>query len=414
MAGDARTKFIDGMRVTADHMEHLQARLQEAVRDLRHVVGPRRVAWGLRVSIQGNTVSVEPGVAFAPSGVRLNIDSPAQLILPAGAPPFRVTLKAVETDRASLRVGDQPTLIQLQTSAVIEAGGAPDPGFDALVIARLQSVNGALTAVQDLTLFAVSGYHQHSGDFVPGPDGTLYFDGPKVIGAKGDKGDPGVAGAKGDKGDKGDPGVAGAKGDKGDKGDPGVAGPKGDKGDPGTPGATGAPGAPGAPGPKGDKGDKGDPGTGVDLDVTMVGSVPWKQGDSIGMPEGLKFLTNPIVVTFTNTLLVDTALPVQQAVEVWVHQSTINAQAVPPPIIALHGNVGIAANTVTWTPSDAATSARLLIGAGGRVMIRIHCGLIYDKAKRPVSACLNAIAAFKNPIPVPGGVFESWFFVKAG
>ncbi|MCX6627067.1 MAG: hypothetical protein NTW28_05500 [Candidatus Solibacter sp.] len=109
MAGDARTIFIDGMRVTADHMDHLQARLQEAVRDLRRVVGLRRVAWGLHVSLQGNTVTVEPGVAFAPSGVRLNVDSLVQLPLPAGAPPFRVTLKAVETDRASLRVGDQPS-----------------------------------------------------------------------------------------------------------------------------------------------------------------------------------------------------------------------------------------------------------------------------------------------------------------
>src|SRR5207249_12149567 len=109
MAGDARTTFIDGMRVTADHMDHLQARLQEAVRDLRRVVGVGRVAWGLRVTLQGNAVTVEPGVAFAPSGVRLNVDSPLQLALPAGVPPFRLTLKAVETDRAALRIGDQPT-----------------------------------------------------------------------------------------------------------------------------------------------------------------------------------------------------------------------------------------------------------------------------------------------------------------
>ena len=189
MAGDARTIFIDGMRVTKDHMDHLQASLQEALRDLRHVVGLRRIAWGLHVSLQGTNVTVEPGVAFAPSGVRLNVDSLSQSPLPAGAPPFRVTLKAVEKDRAALRVGDQPTFIQLQTIPVIEPGGAPDPGADALVIARLETVNGALAAVQDLTLFAAPGFHQHSGKFVPGPDGTLYFDGPTLSGESGQKGE---------------------------------------------------------------------------------------------------------------------------------------------------------------------------------------------------------------------------------
>ena len=50
---------------------------------------------------------------------------------------------------------------------------------------------------------------------------------------KGDKGDQGFQGLKGDKGDKGDQGFTGLKGDKGDKGDQGDTGLKGDKGDKG-------------------------------------------------------------------------------------------------------------------------------------------------------------------------------------
>ena len=50
MANDARTQFIDGLRVTSEHLQHLQDRLREAVRDVRTSIGLRKVAWGLRVT----------------------------------------------------------------------------------------------------------------------------------------------------------------------------------------------------------------------------------------------------------------------------------------------------------------------------------------------------------------------------
>ena len=88
-------------------------------------------------------------------------------------------------------------------------------------------------------------------------------------GPKGDKGDTGAVGPQGPKGDKGDPGATGARGPqglqgiqgpKGDKGDTGAVGPQGSKGDKGDPGATGARGPQGLQGIQGPKGDKGDTG----------------------------------------------------------------------------------------------------------------------------------------------------------
>src|SRR5262245_10543256 len=107
MANDARTQFIDGLRVTADHLQHAQDRLREAVRDVRLAVGTRKIAWGLRVSPGTASVTVESGVAFAASGVRLSLDAPANVAVPVGPGPWRVTLTATEQDRASLRVGDK-------------------------------------------------------------------------------------------------------------------------------------------------------------------------------------------------------------------------------------------------------------------------------------------------------------------
>ncbi|AXQ78984.1 LPXTG cell wall anchor domain-containing protein [Streptococcus chenjunshii] len=55
--------------------------------------------------------------------------------------------------------------------------------------------------------------------------------------SKGEKGDTGEPGPKGDKGEKGDTGEPGSKGDKGEKGDTGEPGSKGDKGEKGDAGA---------------------------------------------------------------------------------------------------------------------------------------------------------------------------------
>ena len=127
-----------------------------------------------------------------------------------------------------------------------------------------QAMNEASVVLRDhmFTLTAQQG----GVDLVVDIIGYFLPDKWNVAGPKGDKGDPGVAGAQGLKGDKGDSGVAGAHGDKGDKGDPGVAGAQGDKGEKGDPGVAGAQGEKGEKGDaglagaKGDKGDKGDPG----------------------------------------------------------------------------------------------------------------------------------------------------------
>src|SRR5436189_2865737 len=113
MANDARTQFVDGLRVTADHLQHLQDRLRDAMRDVRQTIGYSKVAWGLHVTAPDGEVAITPGVAFAQSGVRLNIDTAANVPIPEGEGPWRVTLKATEQDRPSLRVGSAATRISL-------------------------------------------------------------------------------------------------------------------------------------------------------------------------------------------------------------------------------------------------------------------------------------------------------------
>ncbi|XP_058504301.1 collagen, type XXVIII, alpha 1b [Solea solea] len=97
----------------------------------------------------------------------------------------------------------------------------------------------------------------------PGLNGRPGIDGPEgrpgYKGNKGDRGDCGTPGDKGDAGFEGPPGSRGSKGEKGSLGPPGdagpdgLAGPKGDKGHSGVPGPPGEFGI-GFPGSKGEKG----------------------------------------------------------------------------------------------------------------------------------------------------------------
>ena len=278
MSESQKTRFLDGLRVTPLHLNHLQATAEQAVRDLRGVLGFGCVGYGLRVllSEDGAQVTLSPGVAFTPSGLRVALDEGVSLALPEGAGPFAIVVRAENHDEPGARVGDAPTVIYGDTVVDVLAGDAPtDP--DSLVLGSLSRGDDAkLTVSQDEQLFLAPASHGHTGTFFQDGSGVWRFDGPKLAGGgggkvgpqgppgpQGPKGDPGQQGEKGEKGDQGDPGAAGALGPKGDPGPlgpPGDPGPKGDPGEKGDPGPPGAKGDLGPAGPKGDPGDKGDAG----------------------------------------------------------------------------------------------------------------------------------------------------------
>ncbi|HVR99852.1 MAG TPA: hypothetical protein VMW27_24725, partial [Thermoanaerobaculia bacterium] len=235
MAQDAHSRFIPGLRVTADHLQHLQDRLREAVLDLRRTIGLGRIGWGLRVSAEGGGVRVEPGIAFGPDGVRIALDAAAVLPLPEGAGPWRLVLVPRNADRASLRVGAEATLVTLSTAAELRPEGE-DPGPGTLAIATVERDGDGSRATQDPSLFVAAGHHTHSGEHFQDAEGRWHYDGPALAGGGTESG---PAGPKGDKGDKGDPGSPG------DPGPPGLAGP------PGAPGSAGERGERGATGPAG-------------------------------------------------------------------------------------------------------------------------------------------------------------------
>src|SRR6266567_5146346 len=171
MADDARTQFIDGLRVNAEHLQHMQDRLREAVLDVRNALGLGRVAWGLRATLNGSAVDVTPGVAFTRDGVRVSVDTPLSLAIPDGGDgSLAVVLRTVHGDREALRFNGVPTVITLDTHA--EIGAPPATGeVGAMVLATVTRSGGQLSLAQDDALFVAAGSHTHTGTHVQDADG---------------------------------------------------------------------------------------------------------------------------------------------------------------------------------------------------------------------------------------------------
>jgi hypothetical protein len=488
MADDARAQFVDGLRVTSDHLQHLQDRLREAVLDLRRTIGLGRIGWGLHASLGTGTVSVEAGVAFASNGVRLNLDSSVNMPLPTGSGPFRVVLRAVQSDRQSLRIGNIPTFYTLVTTAGIEVDDTSAVGPDALVIARITTVNSALVLNQDPTLFVATGHHAHTGEFSQDGEGRWHYDGPAVQGPMGLRGPQGPQGPEGPQGPPGQPGRDGAPGATGERGPEGPRGPQGDlgpagapglpgergpvgpqgprgetgpQGTAGLPGQDGAPGAAGERGPAGERGEtgatgaagqagpqgiqglpgergpqglqglpgtqgaqgpqglqgsqgvqgpQGPPGRGIDEKWGIITDIGWphdgrmRAADAVGLLHGIKIaFSKPFHPTVRETS--------PQAVQVWFEPGAVSstAQSTPRQIMAFHGKLSYDVQTLVWAMTDDDATVNRLLVAGGRVMIRVHCGVIGDADGRAFSAAQNVLARWAT-LPVPGGIFESWFF----
>ncbi len=264
MSADAHSQFIDGQRVTAQHLQHLQDRLREGIADIRSCIGLGKVAWGLRAELMADQVMVRPGAAFAQSDVRLVLEDDATVALPASGAPWHVVLHGMNEEVTALNHNDIPTLITLVTQLSIISGDAVSD-TDSLVIATVDNSGGTNTLTQDSETFAATGHHNHRGEWLQNSLGQWLYDGPEVAGAgvPGPPGEQGAKGPKGAKGTKGEPGadgltgpagqqgLQGAQGPQGPQGQAGETGPAGSRGEPGLIGETGLPGARGSRGAKG-------------------------------------------------------------------------------------------------------------------------------------------------------------------
>ena len=176
IADVGRTRFVDGMRVAREHLDHLQDVLLEAAAHGRTNAGAGKVCFGLRVQDDGaGGLSVGPGVAFDRGARLLSVDAPVALT-PDWAGGTRLHLVAVHVLRSEGVVDGIPTLLFDDTG--IEARSTSPPYTDdAVVFAQLdRGTGGAVTVTQRGEWYLPPHNHTHSGRFLT-QDGLWRFDG---------------------------------------------------------------------------------------------------------------------------------------------------------------------------------------------------------------------------------------------
>lgn len=258
MSFDPHTQFLDGLRVTPQHLNHLQVSLQEAVHDLRCTIGCGRIAYGLKLTLDAGKVSLSPGVAFTLNGERLRVSDVLSLVVPEAGNTFLVYLAATTGDDPIARLGTTPTILFVNTTVAVlpTESAAPER---ALAVGAIRRDDDGLHVEQDEGLFLTPAFHRHSGEHYQDGSGVWRFDGPHLEGTLGPAGPAGPEGSAGPTGERGPSGPAGPPGEPGPEGPRGVAGPTGASLE-GPAGPQGPRGAAGPTGPRGDAGPQGLPG----------------------------------------------------------------------------------------------------------------------------------------------------------
>jgi hypothetical protein len=141
----AQIRVFDGLRITTDHVNHLQGALASGFLDFREILGLGEAQKGLDVSVQDDgSVMIAPGVAFDFHGNRLACDDPLPLKLtfaPEDKEKF-ICLKYELVEDGT--VEGHPTMIWDSCSALVR-DTLPDAKENLVTLARVvKDANGKL------------------------------------------------------------------------------------------------------------------------------------------------------------------------------------------------------------------------------------------------------------------------------
>lgn len=175
-----RAVFLDGMRISKEHLEHLQAYLHLATLQLRQGLGEGKVLHGLKVEASGGAIVIGPGLAFDALGRPLSLDEDRILTPAFGAAGVLHAVLAHDLRYGQFFKGF-PTIISDHVK--LELRPAPPPYADGAV--RFAEIRPAPEgSAGPAFLIAQSGHwylppldHGHSGRFFNDAQSRMRYDG---------------------------------------------------------------------------------------------------------------------------------------------------------------------------------------------------------------------------------------------
>jgi hypothetical protein len=133
----SQIRVFDGLRISTDHVNHLQDAVASGFEDFRLILGLGRAQTGLAVTVvDDGTVTIQPGVAFDQQKNRVACDDPLTLKVTFGAQDTMkfVCLKYVQIDDSA--VEGHPTMIWDSCSALVR-DTYPDPTENLVTLAKI-------------------------------------------------------------------------------------------------------------------------------------------------------------------------------------------------------------------------------------------------------------------------------------
>jgi hypothetical protein len=159
-------------------------------------------------------------------------------------------------------------------------------------------------------------------------------------------------------------------------------------------------------GPQGPPGD-------IDQDWGVIRRINWPHDQIISLGEASALLQGGLQVTLSRSLDVTQQQAIPAVFEVWFQADPTAAQTAPAnplPILSLFGVLRVTPQTISWIPIMNADILKATLRPG-RLLVRVHCGVLIDAKQRQFSSTLAAILGITG-VTLPGGVFESWFFMR--
>jgi hypothetical protein len=153
----------------------------------------------------------------------------------------------------------------------------------------------------------------------------------------------------------------------------------------------------------------------MDEDWGFIRAVSWPHGRIVSSDQAISELKG-LRTRLSKSILPELVEQPLQLMQVWYEPAPIDptgGQRPPSPvaILTLVGTFTMTPQTTSWSTVHAPGDLLKLFSSPGRLLIRIHMGLLMDVNKRQFSASLEALLGATS-VRVPGGVFESWFFIK--